>query len=645
MTGKIGLVAVLFSCAQACSTFAYAQLVSDYANLKEKYPDEQAVIINDIENVLIDVEQNKYKISEEVIKETMILKNARESFATDQVYSSLFKKIKKIDAKTLIPDGKKFKTIKVDKFVDQNDQSDMVFYDEVVSRKFVYPGVQPGAITSLKYYTELADQFALSSFYFKWHIPCEISQLNIKADKRAKLKFKLYNADTANINFTFSEKGKYAFYSWTARNIKSSQFEEDAPSIRYFFPHIVYYIDNFSPSDTISEDSKGLHSLYKYYYTLINNLNTEVDSTILRTVNSITAGAKSDQEKIKKIYYWVQENINYIAFEEGMQGVIPEKASNVFNRRYGDCKGMSSLLNYMLKLAGIKSHLTWIGSRSLPYKYTEVASDLVDNHMIVTYYDSSKPVFLDATNNYIAYGIPSSMIQGKQALVEMGINTFKIEEVPIQQSDNNVISDSSFFTIKDNAVEGHGIITLTGYEKVDATYALTGNEKTKLKERVLRLLAKGNNKFFIDSFQIDNLSNREVPLKIHYSFRINDYFKEVDGELYLNLNLDKSLINNRFEVSKRNIPVENNHCSKLKCYSEFNVPEGYKIMFLPKNSSSGSDKLSFTMNYSDKQNKITLVKEIERNYLIMKPSEFSNWNKINDALSSAYRDVIILKKN
>lgn len=623
----------------------YAQSVSDYDYLKNKYPDEQAVIINYVENVVIDVENDKYKISEEVIKKTLILKNGNEGLATDKVYNSLFRKIKKIDAKTLVPDGKKFRSLKVDKFVEQNDQSDLVFYDEVVSKKFVYPGVQKGCITSLKYNCELTEQYALSSFYFKWHVPCEISQLNIKADKRARLKFKLYNADTANIAYSYSEKGKYDLYSWTAKNIKSSQYQEDAPSIRYYFPHIAYYIDNYYPSDTSSDQFKGLKSLYKYYYSLINNLNSYEDTLIHKTVNNIISGANTEQEKVKRIYYWVQDNINYIAFEEGMQGIIPEKASSVFNKRYGDCKGMSSLLNYMIKLAGIESHLTWIGARNLPYKYTDIASPLVDNHMIVTYFNGNTPVFLDATNNYAAFGIPSSMIQGKQALIEMGENNYKIEEVPVQKSDKNLISDSSFLTINGDTLKGHGLITLTGYEKIDAAYTLTGSDKIKLKERVLHLISKGSNKFFIDSFRIENLSNREVPLKIYYTFRLNDYFKKIDRELYLNLNLDKSLINERFEVSKRNMPVENKHCSILNCYTEIEIPQGYKTSFLPQNSTLSSDRLSFNINYSHDQNKIILCKEIVKNFLLLQPSDFNEWNKIIDSLSLSYRDAIVFKKN
>ena len=46
---------------------------------------------------------------------------------------------------------------------------------------------------------------------------------------------------------------------------------------------------------------------------------------------------------------------------------------------------MASLIVTMLKVAGVKSYRTWIGTRDLPYKYSQVPTPLVDNHMIATY--------------------------------------------------------------------------------------------------------------------------------------------------------------------------------------------------------------------------------------------------------------------
>jgi hypothetical protein len=162
--------------------FGFSQSYEEIEHIKNQYTGEAAVVINDIVDVTIDVKDDKFKISEEVTKETLILKDTKSYLAKERIHESSFDKITRIDAKTLVPDGKKFKTIRVEKIIDQKDQDDYVFYDEDVAKCFVFPSVQPGAITSLKYKSELANKFMLGAFLFKWFEPCVFSQLNIKAD-------------------------------------------------------------------------------------------------------------------------------------------------------------------------------------------------------------------------------------------------------------------------------------------------------------------------------------------------------------------------------------------------------------------------------------------------------------------------------
>jgi transglutaminase-like putative cysteine protease len=622
----------------------FSQSPSDMEIVKSTFKGEKSVVINDVEDVLIDVKGETFKITENITVETLILSDTKSYLAQEKVFESQFNKIIKIDAKTLIPTGNKYKAVKVDRIVDQKEQDNNVFYDEVVAKCFVFPSVQPGAITSLKYKKEVSNKFLLGAFYFKWYQPCVISQLRIKADKRAKIKFVLYNADSANIEFTMKEKGNYRVYSWTSRNISKASHEEDAPNGRYYLPHIVYTIDNSYPNDTVNTENLGLKGLYHYYYSFIKDLNREVEKPVKELVDSLVNGISDEDEKVRRIYYWVQDNISYVAFEEGMQGVVPESAIHVFNKRFGDCKGMSSILNYMLRLAGIDSYLTWIGTVDLPYKYSDIASQIIDNHMIVTYYDNKTPIFLDATNNFGTYGLPSHTIQGKQALVGIDAKNFKIEQVPVIADSISLITDSILFSIDKGIIEGKGSVTFTGYEKKDKAYSLDGNDKLKTKEIIIDLLTKGSNKFFIDSFFIENLYNREEPLGIHYNFKINDYYKEIDNEIYLNLNLDKKFYNKTIDTLKRTVPLARKYHSEMEYISVFEIPQGYQIEFMPRNAALKSDEFEFSILYTIEGNKIIRRSEIRSNFLILQPNEFCKWNSVIEGLNKAYRDVLILKK-
>ena len=59
------------------------------------------------------------------------------------------------------------------------------------------------------------------------------------------------------------------------------------------------------------------------------------------------------------------------------------------------------------------------------------ASPIVDNHMIAVYRDSitEENIFLDATNSYIEFGMPTGFIQGKQIMINDG-DGYYIDTIP-----------------------------------------------------------------------------------------------------------------------------------------------------------------------------------------------------------------------
>lgn len=119
-----------------------------------------------------------------------------------------------------------------------------------------------------------------------------------------------------------------------------------------------------------------------------------------------------------------------MAFEDGLGGFIPREAKTICDRQYGDCKDMANITTTMLKMAGIPAYLTWIGTRSIPYRYAEVPCPMADNHMICTYMIDGTYYFLDATGKDTPLGTPTSMIQGKEAMIGLGAGKFEIITVP-----------------------------------------------------------------------------------------------------------------------------------------------------------------------------------------------------------------------
>lgn len=123
--------------------------------------------------------------------------------------------------------------------------------------------------------------------------------------------------------------------------------------------------------------------------------------------------------------------MHYVAFEDKLGGFIPREAADICKRKFGDCKDMTSIQVALYRKAGIDAYFTWIGTRHKPYTYEEVPLPITDNHMICTIKLDGKWVFLDGTDPLIPFGIPPQGIQGKEALVGIDANNYKIITVPV----------------------------------------------------------------------------------------------------------------------------------------------------------------------------------------------------------------------
>ncbi|MBW3546439.1 MAG: transglutaminase-like domain-containing protein, partial [Bacteroidetes bacterium] len=361
-----------------------------YTSLKEKYPQEQAVYWKYYEDLDISLQGDSLWVQAANYREMVHLGEMSNIFAKDVVYTSYFYKVDNIEAATLLPNKKKFKKIKVTDFKETFDKNSQVFFDDTRLITFVYPAIEPGAHTVLSYNESIKDARFISSFFFKSHLPMVHGRFTLTLDPGIEVDLKLMH-DTQQVKVRKEQAGnrvKWIYEVFDSEKIKS---ESNSPNIKYHTPHLTIVVRAYK--NTKGKEVKVLSSandLYSWYRTFIKGLEDYQDEQVKTIVASLVKDARTEEEKVKRIFYWVQENIKYIAFEDGMRGLIPHNGAYVFEKRFGDCKDMASILVNMMQHAGIKGYFTWIGTRDIPYSYSELPSPLVDNHMIATYISNGR---------------------------------------------------------------------------------------------------------------------------------------------------------------------------------------------------------------------------------------------------------------
>lgn len=614
--------------------------IAEYEKYAELYPNDNGVITDYWREYRISMVGDSLEIIAEQYQEILVLENPT-SWIKDRAYSSSFREIVKLEAYTLVPARRKFEKVQVEDFNKSYDKNTFVFYDDTEWINYSYPEVSKGCKIVTRQQWKLNNPHFIGQFFFSSYTPTVQARIKIVADTSVSIQHGLFNEEFAEIKYKTKkmDNGKIEYMYW-ANNLEKIKDEVDNPSFNYLAPSVHLNISHYlSNNDKISVMS-SLEDLHNWYSTFIHDL--EIDESIKELANSIVAPKDSDYEKTRKIFYWVQSNIKYIAFEQGMRGLIPHQADYVLQKRYGDCKDMSSLLVGLLRSQDIPANYTWIGTRDLPYKYSETPSPLIDNHMIASIELKDKTIFLDATGSYTPIGLPTAMIQGKESLISSG-HLPKIVEVPIVSKDTNLMIDSSYIKLENGTIIGKANLKLTGLANVANTYKLINKTSTGEENYLKRLLSKGSNKFFLDSYETFNVKNLDDPIKIDYNFRIENYYKSIGDEIYVNLCLDKSLSSS--QIIDRSTPIENDFKYTNKSVTVLELPNDYSVSYLPEKSSMDSDNFGFSIIHEVKGNKIYTTKEFYVDYLLMYPKDFENWNNVINSYSQAVRTSIVLTRN
>lgn len=626
-----------------------AQPQFDLNAIAKRYQSHTVVVLNREVSLNLDYSGGKFKLFSDNLQQLYHIDTKNHSISERQLsYSLPFFEIKSLEANAWIPgkDGKLAKQ-SVNEFVDEGELSDDgIFYDDTRYKKFRFTSLQPGSITEVKFRYVYYDPSYLGGFYFQWGSPHNRVKYTVRVGKNVKIGYRFFG-DSSNIKHSITQDGSFVIHTWEAENLPGMKTYEDAVDERYYEPHLFVYIDSYNGKNGWEPLFGNTARLYKHDYKYISKLNQgEVDPKLKLVADSIKSVSKNADEIAKGVYSWIQQNMKYIAFENGMGGQIPREANDVFIKRYGDCKDFACLITYMMKLADVKSYMCWIGSRSLPYTYEQLPLGYASNHMIAAYHNGQKWLFLDGTSKHTEFGVPSGFTQGKDGLIAISADSFVVERVPIMHPDYNYSFDSSYITLLPNgSMDVNVSVDLYGYNRSNFVEALYYAGTRNAEERAKGWLKMGNNKCEVKTIKVGNYDNNALPVNLSGKLNIPDYAKIIDQDLYVNLNLRKPYIDDRIDTSGGRIaPKEFEYLWTAEYVYYFEIPEGYVVKKMPSNWTYKDDMFSANLVYTQENNRIVVRQKNTCNTIIIEQKDFKRWNQLIDQILKTYKDNLVLSK-
>lgn len=491
------------------------------------------------------------------------------NFASKSIsYREGYQEVKIIFANTIKPDGKII-PLDSDDIHDSSEYAGYDFYTDLKVKKFTMPAVEDGCIIEFAYEIKnlkpvLAMDYA-DTFFCRNLFPIEEDIAEIVLPQDIELKYKKFKTDITPRIITDGKKKRYIFVNTKQKEIIP---ESRMPSLydRETYPQLSFWT---------------LHDwnvISKWYINLIKE-QMKSDDELERFTKNMIADKKTDEDKINAIFNFVSQNIRYIAVILGPHTHKPHQASDVFKKRYGDCKDKTVLLLTMLKIAGIEGKPALVPSNG-KYFDESIPSLNAFNHIITVVSLRDKYFWLDGTNETAAYDSPPFVLPTKVFLINDDGSYRFITTPALNDKKDYYHSD-----IKYN-------INKEGNADIDYKYEFFGKAAEAVRYSFKYSPPEQRKKVFenrgieVKELQLGSFTNTKEPFVIKLKGTLKNLAQVLDEETMVLSNIVAfDSYRDITAAGNRQYPINLTQSMYAEESSSYRFPPGFKIKRLPHNYS------------------------------------------------------------
>ncbi len=340
------------------------------------------------------------------------------------------------------------------KIVQRETNLERHIYDERLTAIINLKDMRVGDIIDYSYsiigYNPVFEGLYSAKLYQQYSVPIEHIYIRLIVPKGKKLQFK-YNDEAYKPKQYPSSIGE--IYVWEQKNVPNILYDINTPVWHNPYPQLS--ISEYPSWKSIVDWSKDLFSINEPEKNQLKESvesffnHQSIDSTILRAIR------------------FVQDDIRYLGFVNGLNSHKPHSPTEVLAQRYGDCKDKSFLLSEILKLYGIDSSPVLVHS----YNGLSIENDLpfpnVFDHCVVQFKKNGNTYYVDPTFSNQGGDLENFYFPNyhKGLIIKEGINSL----VDLPLSDNVGMKVKEIFTIEDVG-KGGDIHIETTFAGLDADY-------------------------------------------------------------------------------------------------------------------------------------------------------------------------------
>lgn len=386
-----------------------------------------------------------------------ILTEEGKSFGEVEIPHSGFHRLKNVEGRTVLPDGREIPLPEDAIFEEQRSRSLKSFVT-----KLAFPAVEVGAILDYRYTIRWDDLHYLQPWYFNSRVPTLLSEIvYIKPDNLGLVPWAVqhpaYPIRTEVQKTTQGTTVRAWSESLPAIPEEPYSFPFSALANRFMMiPKVIQYGGSKIPlMDTWRSTCEYYVDLYK--------LARRRDGKARKHALQLAAGESSRLDKIAAVHGFVRDEVR-TSVMLGVGLVEDEHVDKAFAERRGSGMVKALMLQSMLDALKVGSDLVWVADRTIDRVDLGVANPWWFDSALVRVEIDGRPIYLDPVDRSAGFDHVSPYYEGTPALVYHSKKPETIE-LPVRPHDENLRRARIELEVDgDGRVSGHGSLELGGQQ-------------------------------------------------------------------------------------------------------------------------------------------------------------------------------------